>query len=359
MSTRTKGKIIKATAGEAPSRKSDEVQFFTRVEGELRQWFRSAVDDIPGLTEKDAFRNLLTYLRDANNPDLVRMVLNRGAAASNPSEIGTQISEALAGTAWGEHAFTRPLYSWAYEEFRKVFSVTGTADRSLRRLTHFKVGFCLLEFCFDVRAEALDKLQSQTIDGPSWEKYYKAADHCAYLSLYHYKQVEDIGEEKHPVATYNRACAWSVRAQLAVEKVLGPESHDMSGVAEAHRLEAQHEMERPWKVLAERWRIDIKDSREKQVAEKSADAFWKNGIKLLRSLREYEKDIERKPLYDIVFLYHLAHRDRDLAFLRFDPMARKEFEPWIRSYDGSKLTSYSKICDHLSGALMNQTESVE
>jgi hypothetical protein len=332
--------------------KRQEVQFFTRLNPTLREWLKDEVQKLGSVTEKDAFSNILSYLKNSNNPDLIRQVL-LGEALPDRAEIGTQYSKALQRIGYGEHAFARRFYSWAYEEFSRVLETAGSQDSGLRMFAHFKAAYCLLEIIYGIRKEALNKLKEGEITQVEWDRYYEAADHCANLALWRYKEVETLGGE-HPISSYNRACVWSLKCTLKVERELGPEDKDMAAVAAVQG--SGNSSGNPWKGVGQRWRNNIPLERRTMVLEDVAK-FTANCFAQLDNLIAYDKDITKdKPLYDIVFIYELAREDSDLDFMKYDKNSMTKFTAIMDNYNASRLDSFEKIRERLPSHLQDNSD---
>jgi hypothetical protein len=337
--------------------KPSEVQLFTRIPSDLRDWLKDEVGKIGDLTEKEAISNILAYLKSANNPELVRQVLV-GGAAPGLRVVETQFSKAMRGMGQGDHAFARKFYSWAYEEYTMMSQSVDNNDYDLWTFIHFKSAYCLLEISYGIRHEILDKLKARDpkVDN-LWGDYYDAADHCVSMALWHYKEIEALGEE-HPVCYYNKACAWSLKCQNKVEREVGPDMRDMSAVAQVHRSEDANDAgEKPWKVLAQSWRKSMAGTAGAAVVEQ-VGRFAANCMSEFHNLTLYDKNTSMgfKPLYDTVFLYELASTDTDLDFIRYDPSTSDKFGAFLGGYDGSRLTSFNKIKERLPSHLQLREE---
>jgi hypothetical protein len=325
------------------ARKSAGVPLFARIDPTLRDWLRDKSENLAGLTEKQVLSNILNYIKSLNNPELVGSILT-GKATPDSSAVGTIVSEAIELTVWAEHAFVRPFYMWALEEYSHLHEIVGAEDVGLKRLAHYKQSYCYGQTCLELRSELLERQQWD-----KWDEYYEAADHCAYLSLWHSQEFERLGG-LHPAVIYNKACAFSLRAQFAVERSLGWDSEFMKKMAPAPVNPASQPGEARiipsdskalqrsiWKDLGEKWRDEI-PRREIRDLEYSVDRYSESSLNHLHKLSEYDDNHSiKKHIYDIAWLYNLADEDWDLTFIRFDPKTRERFGRWVTDHRETKL----------------------
>lgn len=245
-----------------------------------------------------------------------------GGSSSSPAGMGA------VHQWWGAHAFLKEEWEWACQEYLKLSEVSTSRD--VRKFAQFRLGYCWIEVALALKNRAIEHRTSPLLDLYRVREIFDEVRESLVASLTFYMAY--IREEKpgqaRAVARYNVACLWALMAESLAQ--LNCECTD--GFLDVDVEMDEDGKQRGWKEFREHWNRCTVSKVRKRV-DKFAD-------KSLNTIRELKREASSS-MDGHDFLFRLAGKDRDLAFLRLAYWG--EFKEAITLPDSDAGDAYKKI----------------
>ena len=193
-----------------------------------------------------------------------------------------------------------------------------------------------------------------------WNEYYDAADEALHAALEQHGKFLKLGDRA--VIRFNGACSWSLLAQYAVEKALGPastwvktrvsdeESADSDNTPRRLPKKKVADDDSWWMKFGARWRKDLKGREmELESLEKLVRDYTRNALSQLKQMGGDPVQKEPVKTFLATILTQDSFTDTDLRFLRYDANSKPEYDEWFANKPNSqtKLEMFKIIRDFL------------
>lgn len=258
-----------------------------------------------------------------------------------------KISHLMMRQGWADHAFNQGRWTWACEEYLELATMSkgkeGNAPGTWR-LAQYKLAYCWIEIGIDLQSKAVEyrnnvlqrgragsagsaekhkKKVAELFDAAEWSIRASIAFNQLY---YEYEAREEGDVEYHAVVQYNIACAWALLAKGRIERALDNQILKVRKQEPEHAAEDGTLQSGPW---PSGW--------QEQIAKDDWTGLADEALKHLAELAEHPDTDPPAPPSNRAFLFELANKDPDFAFVARDRELRERFEkivmPRISSED--------------------------
>ena len=257
-----------------------------------------------------------------------------------PDDFSASDTIASVHQSWAEHAFVKGHWEWACEEYLRlleIFEKAQTHHRGAWKFAQFRLGYCWTEVALALIEAAVERRSefSKTSDFVQVEGMFEDAHAALDMGLYFYTHYGD--HEHNPsdaVVRYNMACIYSLMAEAEAKAVC-----KCSSIITVDRLvKGEHGRPEGWGDFEKHWNDKACAINKGKDARDKIDGWVGESLLILEELRE---ELGRDPNSGYDFIFRLAKRDPDLAFLRLSSWDR--FRSATELYQRSQGGAYQKI----------------